>query len=307
VDQVALAAEETLNWISQVSRDLFHPLTVRLVDKTFRLRCPVTRQAGWTSRHIWQLEFDCSPVEIHNKSMLRLILIASLVAGCGGKSEDIVGGNSMGSGSTGGSAATTCPAVEPKNGDACGNVGLFCSYGAFSCPYHYTCSKSGVFERSPAVGCVPFVQGSGGSSAIVGTGVDSGLDTTGGSSSVATTAPVTVTIQAGQSYYSAVMSSVPGLPLTPMTTGLATASVRYHWQADYGTFVVWSSTTYVVQELGSDATVDNVTVYWNYYEIPASQKPVHITLQVLSSPTSEVLATGTLTLQWDASGGVTVS
>jgi len=238
--------------------------------------------------------------------MLKLILIALLVASCGGESENIAGGNSGGSGSTGGSVATSCPTVEPRNGDGCGNVELFCSYGAFSCPYHYACNTNGVFERSPANGCYPF-PGSGGSSAIAGTTVDSGLDVTGGSSSVTTTGPVTLSIQTGLSSYSVTMSSVPGLPLMPAVAGLTPASVSYRWQADFGTFLVWPASTHVIQELGNDAAVDNVTVYWTYLDIPAAQNPVHITLQVLSSPTGEVLATSAMTLQWDANGGVTVS
>ena len=32
MNQVALVTEETVNWISQVSSNLFHPLTVCFVD-----------------------------------------------------------------------------------------------------------------------------------------------------------------------------------------------------------------------------------------------------------------------------------
>ena len=112
-------------------------------------------------------------------SKFLLVATAVLTTGACSTAHDI-GDNSA----TGGAPATSCPAVEPKNGDACSNVGLFCSYGAFSCPYHYTCNANGVFERSPVSGCYSFpgsggTMGAGGSSG--GYPSDGGNPATGGS------------------------------------------------------------------------------------------------------------------------------
>jgi hypothetical protein len=102
------------------------------------------------------------------------------------------------------------------------------------------------------------------------------------------------------------MSSVPGLPLSPAISDSTMANLTFHWQADFGTFLLWPEASHVIQNLGSNATVDYVTVYWTYYSIPATQDPVHITLQLLSQ-SGEALSTSTITLTWNAQGGVSVS
>jgi hypothetical protein len=117
---------------------------------------------------------------------------------------------------------------------------------------------------------------------------------------------VAVSIRPGRNTYSGFESDVPGLPLTAITSGSLPSDPRFHWRADFGEFRLWSAPASVVEELGSDATVGDVTVYWGYLGIPAAQDPVHVTVELLVAPDGNVLATNTLTLTWNAQGGVTV-
>lgn len=99
---------------------------------------------------------------------------------------------------------------------------------------------------------------------------------------------------------------MPGLPLTAITSGSVPSDPRFHWRTDFGVFRLWSAPASVVEEPGSNATVGDVTVYWGYLGIPAARDPVHVTVELLAAPDGNVLAANTLTLSWNAQGGVTV-
>src|ERR1039457_4878406 len=74
---------------------------------------------------------------------------------------------------------------------------------------------------------------------VGGASADSGPTSTGGSTATSTSVPVTVSIQPGLTSYSAVMSSVPGLPLDPVVSDSTTANLSFHWQAEFGSLLLW--------------------------------------------------------------------
>jgi hypothetical protein len=103
------------------------------------------------------------------------------------------------------------------------------------------------------------------------------------------------------------MSSVPGLPLTPVAGGSVPAAYLYRWRADYGTFALWQPPDYHVTDQGRDFTVGDTTVYWEYPNVPEDHNaPVVIRLDLLDGSSLQVLATTELTLVWTPQGGVAV-
>ncbi len=89
-----------------------------------------------------------------------------------------------------------------------------------------------------------------------------------------------VTISASVLFYSPMMSSTVGIPLTPGYSGIPSPDLRYHWTADYGTFVRWSPPDYTVTELGSDIITTNGTVYWQYLPELHGEEPREVLLKL---------------------------
>jgi hypothetical protein len=156
------------------------------------------------------------------------------------------------------------------------------------------------------------MSGGGGQGAPGGWGGSSTSPASGGSSTSGVggsgaQASVTVAIEPGLPSYSAVMSSVPGLPLRPIASGSPPTNSLYRWRADYGSFALWQPSDYHVIDQGSDFTVGDTTVYWNYFSPPADTLvPVLIRLDLLDGTSGEVLARAELALSWTDQGGVTV-
>ncbi len=122
-------------------------------------------------------------------------------------------------------------------------------------------------------------------------------------------APVTtpssgaVAIQPDITRYTVLMSSAPGIGLSPNVTGpLSAEHLTCTWKTDYGHFLRWEAPDYTVQELGSTVTVNGTKVYWTYLDANASapRPPVHITLDVTDPTTGAAIGHAEQVISWDA-------
>ena len=119
---------------------------------------------------------------------------------------------------------------------------------------------------------------------------------------------LTPSIIPGRESYALVLSSTPGLPLSP-DPGQGTSSsciYRYRWLATDGTFLSWKGPDFVVRETGNDTITDNGTVYWTWRDpnLPASGHDVRITLEVLDPGGGTVLGSTTLSVGWEGETAV---
>lgn len=99
-----------------------------------------------------------------------------------------------------------------------------------------------------------------------------------------------VTISSSVHFYSPLMSSTVGIPLTPGYSGIPSPYLQYHWTADYGTFVRWDPPDYAVIDLGMDAVTTDGTVYWQYIPELYGEEPevVRLRLSVEDARTGRV-------------------
>ena len=124
------------------------------------------------------------------------------------------------------------------------------------------------------------------------------------------TAPVKGTslrIEASPQRYSPMMSSTPGIGLTPNVTGFNASAALFTWNASYGQFLSWNAPDYTVNQLGGTASSHGGKLYWSFIDKPSSTtKPVIITVTAKDPATGAVLGTSTVTLAWDGDNAVTV-
>ncbi len=116
-------------------------------------------------------------------------------------------------------------------------------------------------------------------------------------------ATVTVAIQPDITRYTMLMSSAPGIGLSPTITGLVPAgNLTTVWTTDYGHFLIWQAPDYTVQDAGSSVTTNGTKVYWTYPGTNAgvSRPPVHITLTVIDAATNTTLGQAEQTIGWGA-------
>jgi hypothetical protein len=124
------------------------------------------------------------------------------------------------------------------------------------------------------------------------------------------TAPVNRTslrIEAAPLRYSPMMSSTPGIGLTPNVTGFNASAALFTWNASYGQFLSWNAPDYTVNQMGGTASSHGGKLYWSFTNSPASTaEPVVITVSAKDPATGAVLGTSTVTLAWDGNTAVTV-
>jgi hypothetical protein len=124
------------------------------------------------------------------------------------------------------------------------------------------------------------------------------------------TAPVKSTslrLEASPQRYSPMMSSTPGIGLTPNVTGFNASAALFTWNASYGQFLSWNAPDYTVNQLGGAASSHGGKLYWSFAGSPASTtEPVVITVSAKDPATGAVLGTSTVTLAWDGNNAVTV-
>ena len=119
---------------------------------------------------------------------------------------------------------------------------------------------------------------------------------------------VSVRLEASPQRYSPMMSSTPGIGLTPNVTGFRTADATFEWNATFGSFLMWDAPDYKVHQIGNPVATDSRTIYWTFTERPASTKaPVVITVTARdTTKRGAVLGSSTVTLSWDGDYAVMV-
>jgi len=126
---------------------------------------------------------------------------------------------------------------------------------------------------------------------------------------------ISVNLEASPQRYSPMMSSTPGIGLTPHVTGFVAADTNvkgnptdFEWNATFGRFLRWVAPDYKVHDIGNPVATDGRTIYWTFTGKPASTKdPVTITVTARDmTRQGAVLGTSTLTLNWDGDWAVYV-
>jgi len=114
--------------------------------------------------------------------------------------------------------------------------------------------------------------------------------------------------EASPQRYSPMMSSTPGIGLTPNVTGFRAADATFEWNASFGRFLMWDAPDYKVHDIGNPVATDGRTIYWTFTDKPASTKdPVTITVTARDTTRrGTVLGTSTLSLNWDGDYAVYV-
>jgi hypothetical protein len=107
-----------------------------------------------------------------------------------------------------------------------------------------------------------------------------------------------VAISASLHFYSPMMSSTVGIPLSARYAGHPSGFLQYHWTTDYGTFVRWDPPDYIVTDLGRDAITTDGTIYWQYLPEIHGEEPgvVLLGLSVEDRRTGYVIASAEKTL-----------
>ena len=142
-----------------------------------------------------------------------------------------------------------------------------------------------------------------GISAIVAAGCTTTSPATPQYATASPSGTVTVAIHPDITHYTVLMSSAPGIGLSPAITGaLPAGNLTYVWKTDYGHFLGWSAPDYSVRELGTIVTSDGTKVYWTYLgeNESISRTPVHVTLAVIDPASGATLGNAEQTIGWDA-------
>ena len=116
-----------------------------------------------------------------------------------------------------------------------------------------------------------------------------------------------VRIEAAPQMYTPLMSSTPGIGLTPNVTGFNPADAEFTWNASYGEFLDWSSSNYTISGLSQPVINHGEKVYWTFMDVPASTRdPVIISVTARDLPSGQILGSSQLTLGWEGNFTVTV-
>jgi len=116
-----------------------------------------------------------------------------------------------------------------------------------------------------------------------------------------------VRIEASPQMYTPLMSSTPGIGLTPNVIGFNRADAEFTWNASYGQFFDWSSPNYTVSRLSQPVINHGEKVYWSFTDVPASTRdPVIISVTARDHPSGQILGSSNLTLGWEGNFTVTV-
>ena len=116
-----------------------------------------------------------------------------------------------------------------------------------------------------------------------------------------------VRIEAAPQMYTPLMSSTPGIGLTPNVSGFNPADAEFTWNASYGEFLDWSSSNYTISGLSQPVINHGEKVYWSFTDVPASTRdPVIISVTARDLPSGQILGSSRLTLGWEGNFTVTV-
>ena len=107
--------------------------------------------------------------------------------------------------------------------------------------------------------------------------------------------------------YSPIMSSTPGIGLTPSAAGFTAEDAVFSWNASYGEFLSWNAPDYKVSPLKNTVTNHGEELYWTFTDKPSSTAaPVIITVVARDAGSGTILGTSTVTLSWDGDYAVIV-
>jgi len=116
-----------------------------------------------------------------------------------------------------------------------------------------------------------------------------------------------VRIDAAPQMYTPLMSSTPGIGLTPNVSGFNPADAEFTWNATYGHFLDWSLSNYSISRLSQPVVNHGEKVYWSFIDVPASTRdPVIISVTVRDLPSGQILGSSRMTLGWEGNFTVKV-
>jgi hypothetical protein len=117
--------------------------------------------------------------------------------------------------------------------------------------------------------------------------------------------PTLVRIDASPTRYSPLMSSTPGIRLTPNASGFNLTDAEFTWNASYGHFLSWDSPGYTIKKLPRPVINHGETIYWSFIDPAASTRdPVIISVTARNVTSGQVYGNSELSLGWE--GNVTV-
>ncbi|MFA5347529.1 MAG: hypothetical protein WC294_05290 [Methanoregula sp.] len=119
--------------------------------------------------------------------------------------------------------------------------------------------------------------------------------------------PLSVMINATPHTYSPLMSSTPGIRLTPNVSGFNPAEAEFAWNASYGQFLSWGVPDYTVRSLPQPVINHGETIYWSYSEPVASTlDPVIISVTARNISSGQIWGSSNVTLSWEGNFTVIV-
>lgn len=120
---------------------------------------------------------------------------------------------------------------------------------------------------------------------------------------------LSISIRPDITHYTVLMSSAPGIGLSPDITGKnQPANLTCKWTTNYGHFLGWNAPDYTVNELGAKVSGNRTKVYWTYLgENESFPRPqVHISLSVTDPSTGAVLGHAEKIIDWDTKNDTAV-
>jgi len=116
-----------------------------------------------------------------------------------------------------------------------------------------------------------------------------------------------VRLEASPQMYTPLMSSTPGIGLTPNVSGFNPADAEFSWNASYGEFLDWSPSNYTIIWLSQPVVNYGEKVYWSFTDIPASTRdPVIISVTVRDLPSGRIQGSSRMTLGWEGNTTVVI-
>ncbi len=107
--------------------------------------------------------------------------------------------------------------------------------------------------------------------------------------------------------YTPLMSSTPGIVLTPNVNGFNPADAEFTWNASYGQFLDWNHPNYTISMLSQPVVNHGENVFWSFRDVPASTRdPVIISVTARDLQSGRILGSSRLTLGWEGNFTVIV-
>ncbi|MFA5332175.1 MAG: hypothetical protein WC342_07330 [Methanoregula sp.] len=113
------------------------------------------------------------------------------------------------------------------------------------------------------------------------------------------TAGPTLSLNTSPTRYSPLMSSTIGIGIEPVVQDFDPNDAVFIWNATYGRFLDWNTTTYQVSESGRSCRNNGDKLYWTFYDISGnSPDTVVITVTAQNKINGTVFAASSLNIGW---------